>query len=216
MWKKYKDKNAKQMTNFRLFLKKYKSKIRIDDQMRIYNRQFKNISIKLIQWKQLNIYTQCSWYLQNLFNFYRIKFVRKHNFNFLNVEIMTFEIVYKIVIVMTNINNVLRKLNVLNFKKSQNNIKKLMNMIENDYIAAKSFIAKNVFVLLILSIIIVFVTSNKTIKFLTKIFKIMQLNNVKVVITNDVQRIINFNLYQFTATVFFTTTMIINDAKNFL
>ena len=49
MRKKYKNKNAKQMTNFRLFLKKYKSKIRINDQMRIYNRQFKNIFIKLIQ-----------------------------------------------------------------------------------------------------------------------------------------------------------------------
>ena len=60
MRKKYKNKNAKQMTNFRSFLKKYKSKTRIDDQMRIYNRQFKNIFIKLIQWKQLNIYTQCS------------------------------------------------------------------------------------------------------------------------------------------------------------
>ena len=31
---------------------------------------------------------------------------------------MTFEIVYKIVIVITNINDVLRKLNVLNFKES--------------------------------------------------------------------------------------------------
>ena len=31
MRKKYKNKNAKQMTNFRLFLKKYKNKIRIDD-----------------------------------------------------------------------------------------------------------------------------------------------------------------------------------------
>ena len=51
MWKKYKNKNAKQMTNFRSFLKKYKSKIRIDDQMQIYNHQFKNIFIKLIQWK---------------------------------------------------------------------------------------------------------------------------------------------------------------------
>ena len=37
------------MTDFRLFLKKYKGKIRIDDQMRIYNRQFKNIFINLIQ-----------------------------------------------------------------------------------------------------------------------------------------------------------------------
>ena len=76
MQKKYKNKNAKQMTNFRLFLKKYKSKTHINDQMRIYNRQFKNISIKLIQWKQLNIYSQCSWYLQNLLDFYRIKFVK--------------------------------------------------------------------------------------------------------------------------------------------
>ena len=88
---------------------------------------------------------------------------------------------------MTNINDVLCELNVLNFKKSQNNIEKLMNMIENDRTVAKSFIAKNAFVLSILLIIIVFVTSNKTIKSFTKIFKIMQLNNVKVVITNDVQ-----------------------------
>ena len=36
------------MTNSRFFLKKYKSKTRIDDQMRIYSRQFKNIFIKLI------------------------------------------------------------------------------------------------------------------------------------------------------------------------
>ena len=103
---------------------------------------------------------------------------------------------------MTNINDVLRKLNVLNFKKNQNNIEKLMNIIKNDCIVAKSFIAKNVFTSLILSIIIVFVTSNKTIKFFTKIFKILQLNNVKVVTANDVQRIINFNFYRFVAIVF--------------
>ena len=33
---------------------------------------------------------------------------------------------------------------------------------------------------------------------------------------NDVQRIINFNFYQFVAIIFFMTIMIINDAKNFL
>ena len=49
MQKKYKDKNAKQMTNSHLFLKKYKSKTRIDDQMWIYSRQFRSIFIKLIQ-----------------------------------------------------------------------------------------------------------------------------------------------------------------------
>ena len=96
---------------------------------------------------------------------------------------------------MTNINDVLRELNVLSFKESQNNIEKLMNMIENDRTAAKPFIAKNAFVSSILSMIIVFVISNKMIKFFIKIFKIMQLNNVKIVIANDVQRIINFNLY---------------------
>ena len=100
---------------------------------------------------------------------------------------MMFEIVYKIVIIMTNINDVLRELNVLNFKKSQNNIKKLMNMIKNDRIVAKSFIAKNIFISSILLIIIVFMISNKMIKFFIKIFKIMQLNSVKIVIANDVQ-----------------------------
>ena len=117
---------------------------------------------------------------------------------------------------MTNINDVLRKLNVLNFKKSQNNIEKLMNMIKNDRIVAKPFTAKNIFVLSILSMIIVFIISNKTIKSFTKIFKIMQLNNVKIVTANDVQQIINFNLYRFAAIVSFTTMIIINNAKNFL
>ena len=117
---------------------------------------------------------------------------------------------------MTNINDVLRELNVLNFKKSQNNIKKLMNMIKNDHIIAKSFIVKNVFVSSILSAIVVFMILNKTIKFFIKIFKIMQLNSVKIVTANDIQRIINFNFYRFVTVVFFTTTMIINDIKNFL
>ena len=100
---------------------------------------------------------------------------------------MTFKIIYKIVIVITNINNILRKLNVLNFKKNQNNIKKLMNMIKNNRIVTKSFLAKNIFISSILSMIISFIISNKTIKSFTEIFKIMQLNNIKIVITNDVQ-----------------------------
>ena len=91
-----------------------------------------------------------------------------------------------------------------------------MNMIKNNCIVTKLFTAKNIFVSLILLIIIVFVISNKTIKFFINVFKIIQLNNVKVVIANDVQRIINFNFYRFAAIVFFMTIMIINDAKNFL
>ena len=63
MRKKYKNENIEQMINFRLFLKKFKNKVKKNNQIRIYNRQFKSISIKLIKWEQLNIYTQCFWYL---------------------------------------------------------------------------------------------------------------------------------------------------------
>ena len=60
MQKEYKNQDIEQMINSRLFLKKFKNKIRKNNQMRMYNRQFKSISIKLIKWEQLNIYTQCS------------------------------------------------------------------------------------------------------------------------------------------------------------
>ena len=88
---------------------------------------------------------------------------------------------------MININNTLYKLNILNFRKSQNNIKILMNIIKNDNTATKSFIAENIFISSILSIIIIFVILNKTIKSFIKISKIMQLNNVKVVTASNVQ-----------------------------
>ena len=96
---------------------------------------------------------------------------------------------------MTDINNILRKLNALSFKENQNNIKKLMNIMRIDHTVTKSFIIKNVFIFSILSAISAFMTLNKTIRFFIKTFKIMQLNNVKVVIANNVQQIINFNLY---------------------
>ena len=128
---------------------------------------------------------------------------------------MTFETIYKTVIMMTDINDVLRKLNALSFKKSQNNIKKLMNMIKTDRTVIKSFTVKNVFASSILSTIFASVILNKTIKFFTEAFKIMQLNNVKVVTANDVQRIINFNFYRFVAVVSFTTIIIVNDVNDF-
>ena len=153
--------------------------------------------------------------MQNLFDFYRIKLVKKHNFNSSNAKIMTFETIYKTVIIITDINDVLRKLNALSFKKSQNNIKKLMNMIKTDRTVIKSFTVKNVFASSILSTIFASVILNKTIKFFTEAFKIMQLNNVKVVTANDVQRIINFNFYRFVAVVSFTTIIIVNDVNDF-
>ena len=83
--------------------------------------------------------------MQDFFDFYRIKLVKKHNFNSSNAKIMTFETIYKTVIIMTDINDVLRELNALSLKENQNNIKKLMNMIKIDRIVIKSFTVKNVF-----------------------------------------------------------------------
>ena len=103
MRKEYKNQNIKQIINSRFFLKKFKNKVRKNNQMRIYSRQFKNISIKLIKWEQLNIYIQCSWYLQRLLNSYRIKLICKYNFNLFDSNIIIFELVYKTVINMIDI-----------------------------------------------------------------------------------------------------------------
>ena len=86
---------------------------------------------------------------------------------------MTFKTIYRTVIIMININNVLRELNALNFKENQNNIKKLMNIIKINHIVTKLFIIENVFVFSILSAIFIFMILNKTIKFFIKTFKII-------------------------------------------
>ena len=78
-----------------------------------------------------------------------------------------------------------------------------MNMIKIDYTVIKSFIIENVFISSILSTISVVTTSNKMIKFFVKTFKIVQLNNIKIVTANDVQRFINFNFYRFVAIIFY-------------
>ena len=184
--KEYKDQNIEQMINFRPFLKEFKNKIRKNNQMRIYSRQFKNISIKLIKWEQLNIYTQCSWYLQRLSNSYRIKLIRKHNFNSFDSNIMIFELVYKTMIVMIDINNVLQELNVLNSKKSKNNIDKLINLIETNQKTNKSFSSKTVFASSVLSAISTQITFEKIIEFFIETFKIMHFNNVRTVIVDKV------------------------------
>ena len=154
--------------------------------MRIYSRQFKNISIKLIKWKQLNIYIQCSWYLQRFSNFYRIKLIRKHNFNFFNSNIMIFELVYKTVIVIIDINDALRKLNALSSKKSKNNIDKLIDLIKTNQKTNKSFSFKTTFAPSVLSAISTQITFEKIIEFLIEIFKIMHFNNARAVIIDEI------------------------------
>ena len=141
--------------------------------MRIYSRQFKNISIKLIKWGQLNIYTQCFWYLQKFSKFYRIKLIRKHNFNSSALNIIIFELVYKTIIVMTNINDVLRELNILNSKENKNNIDKLMNLMKIDQKINKFFSSKTIVASFVLFVVLISMTFKKIVEFLIKVFKIM-------------------------------------------
>ena len=66
---------------------------------------------------------------------------------------MIFELVYKIVIVMIDINDALRKLNVLNLKGNKNNIDKLINLIETNQKTNKSFSLETAFAHSVLSAI---------------------------------------------------------------
>ena len=186
MRKEYKNQNIEQMINFRFFLKEFKNKVKKNNQMCIYSRQFKSISIKLIKWEQLNIYTQCSWYLQRFSNSYRIKLIRKHNFNFSDLNIMIFELVYKTIIVMIDINDALQKLNVLNSKESKNNIDKLINLIETNQKINKSFSSETGFASSVLSTISTQIIFKKIIEFFVEAFKIMHFNNARAVIVDEI------------------------------
>ena len=196
MQKEYKNQNIEQMINFRFLLKKFKNKVKKNNQMRIYSWQFKSISIKLIKWEQLNIYTQCSWYLQKLSDFYRIKLICKHNFNFSDLNIIIFELVYKTMIVMIDINNALQKLNASNSKENKNNIDKLINLIETNQKTNKSFNFETAFASSVLSTISTQIIFEKIIEFLIETFKIMHFNNARAITVNKIQKIVNVTLYR--------------------
>ena len=64
---------------------------------------------------------------------------------------MIFEFVYKTIIVMIDINDALRELNVLNSKKNKKNIDKLIDLIKIDQKTNKSFNSETTFAPSILS-----------------------------------------------------------------
>ena len=78
---------------------------------------------------------------------------------------------------MIDINNALRKLNVLNSKKNKNNIDKLIDLIRIDQKTNKFFLFKTVFALFVLSTISTQIIFKKIIEFFIKVFKIMHFNN---------------------------------------
>ena len=108
---------------------------------------------------------------------------------------MIFEFVYKTVIVMIDINNVLRKLNVLNSKKNKDSIDKLIDLIKTNQKTNKSFSSETAFASSILSMISIQIMFEKIIEFLIEAFKIMHLNNAQTVIVDKIQKIVNIILY---------------------
>ena len=87
---------------------------------------------------------------------------------------------------MIDINDVLRKLNVLNLKKNKNSIDKLIDLIEIDQKTNKSFNFKITFLFSVLSAISTQIIFEKIIEFLIKTFRIMHFNNARAVIADKV------------------------------
>ena len=99
---------------------------------------------------------------------------------------MIFELVYKTVIVIIDINDVLQKLNILSSKKSKDNIDKLIDLIEIDQKTNRLFSSETAFAPSVLSIISIQITFKKIIEFFIKIFKIMHFNNARAIIVDKI------------------------------
>ena len=97
---------------------------------------------------------------------------------------------------MIDINNTLQKLNVLNSKKNKDSIDKLINLIEIDQKINKFFNFETIFASSIFSSISTQITFKKIIEFFIKAFEIMHFNNVRAVIVDKVQKIVNATLYR--------------------
>ena len=107
---------------------------------------------------------------------------------------MIFELVYKIVIVMIDINDALRKLNVLSSKKSKDSIDKLIDLIKTNQKTNKSFSPETAFAPSVLSAIPTQITFEKIIESLIEAFKIMYFNNARTVTVDEIQIIVNVTL----------------------
>ena len=99
---------------------------------------------------------------------------------------MIFELVYKTVIIMIDINDTLRKLNVLNSKKNKDNINKLIDLIKTNQKTNKFFSLETAFASSVLSAISTQITFKKIIKFFIEVFKIMHFNNARTIIVDKV------------------------------
>ena len=97
---------------------------------------------------------------------------------------------------MININDALQELNVLNSKKSKNSIDKLINLIRTNQKTNKFFNSETVFALSVLPAISTQIMFKKIIESFIETFKIMHFNNVRTIIVDEIQRIVNVTLYR--------------------
>ena len=109
---------------------------------------------------------------------------------------MIFELIYKTVIVMIDINDVSRKLNALSSKESKNSIDKLIDLIETNQKSSKSFSSETVFASSVLPATSTQIMFEKIIESFIETFKIMHFNNARAIIVNKIQRIVNVILYR--------------------
>ena len=107
---------------------------------------------------------------------------------------MIFELGYRTVIVMIDINDALRELNALSSKESKDNIDKLINLIGTDQKTNKSFSFKTAFAPSVLPAISIQITFEKIIESFIETFKIMHFNSARAVTVDEVQRIVNVTL----------------------
>ena len=95
---------------------------------------------------------------------------------------------------MIDINDALRKLNVLNSKESKDSIDKLINLIRTNQKTNKSFNSETAFALSVLSAISTQITFKKIIESFIETFKIMHFNNARAITVDKVQKIVNITL----------------------
>ena len=105
-------------------------------------------------------------------------------------------------IVIIDINDALRKLNVLNLKKNKNSIDKLINLIKTDQETNKPFNFETVFASSVLSAISTQIIFKKIIESFIEVFKIMHFNNIRAVIVDEIQKIVNIILYRQSVALF--------------
>ena len=82
---------------------------------------------------------------------------------------MIFKLVYKNVIIMIDINDILQKLNVLSSKENKDNIDKLINLIKTNQKTNKSFNSEIAFAFSVLSAISTQITFKKLLNLLSKL-----------------------------------------------